>query len=336
MDAAYAAHVEQPNPSFMGFAPESQRDGIETAGDRQHDRAIPTKRPTADRFREQGAHHMSDVISTPSQREEAFWWQGGLYRMKARAANTGGSLGLVEASLYGGFGPPLHVHRREDEAFYVIEGEIRFRQGDEELVGGSGTWVWGPRDVPHTFKVESERARALILVTPGGFGGDTGCREPARKNPGEHAVARFGLGISLHTVVRAVFELQVLEVQVAGERRRDVHDSGGRTGAEDVEQLARHHVVADDVGREGELESVDAGFALRAEDAGVVDEGVQAVKAPSVLARELSDRGRAGCIYGDDHGLGCGRVGADLLGGLLAPLGIAAGQDHLRAARCEL
>jgi hypothetical protein len=84
------------------------------------------------------------------------------------------------------------------------------------------------------------------------------------------------------------------------------------------------------------FESADAGFALRAQDAGVVDEGVQAVKAPSVLARELSDRGRAGCIDGDDHGLGCGRVGADLLGGLLAPLGIAAGQDHLRAARCEL
>jgi quercetin dioxygenase-like cupin family protein len=112
---------------------------------------------------------MSEVIVTPSQREDAFWWQGGLYRMKARAADTGGSLGLVEASLYGGFGPPLHVHRREDEAFYVIEGEIRFRQGDEELLCGSGKWVWGPRDVPHTFKVESERARVLILVTPGGF-----------------------------------------------------------------------------------------------------------------------------------------------------------------------
>ena len=65
---------------------------------------------------------MSEVISSPIQRQDAFWWQGGLYRMKARAADTGGSLGLVEASLYGGFGPPLHVHHREDEAFYVIEG----------------------------------------------------------------------------------------------------------------------------------------------------------------------------------------------------------------------
>jgi len=112
---------------------------------------------------------MSQGTSVSSRQEDAFWWQGGLYRMKARAADTGGALGLVETELYRGFGPPLHVHRREDEAFYVIEGEVRFRLAEEEFVGGPGTWVWGPRGVPHTFKVESEAARALILVTPGGF-----------------------------------------------------------------------------------------------------------------------------------------------------------------------
>jgi mannose-6-phosphate isomerase-like protein (cupin superfamily) len=103
---------------------------------------------------------MSNVASTLDPQEDAFWWQGSLYRIKARAATTGGALGLIEASFYRGFGPPLHVHRREDEAFYVLEGEIRFRQGEEEFVGGPGTWVWGPRGVPHTFRVESERAGA--------------------------------------------------------------------------------------------------------------------------------------------------------------------------------
>ncbi len=68
-----------------------------------------------------------------------------------------------------GFGPPLHIHSREDEAFYVLEGRIRFRQGDDEFVAGPGTWVWGPRGVPHAFKVESESARALVIVTPAGF-----------------------------------------------------------------------------------------------------------------------------------------------------------------------
>jgi quercetin dioxygenase-like cupin family protein len=101
--------------------------------------------------------------------QDAFWWQGSLMTIKARAEDTGGALGLVEGSFYQGFGPPLHVHTREDEAFYVLEGNIRIRQGQDEFVAGPGAWVWGPRGVPHTFKVESESARALVIVTPGGF-----------------------------------------------------------------------------------------------------------------------------------------------------------------------
>ncbi|MEA2418120.1 MAG: hypothetical protein QOE60_326 [Thermoleophilaceae bacterium] len=91
-------------------------------------------------------------------------------QIKARAEDTGGEYGVPEAPFHHqGFGPPLHVHSREDEAFYVLEGQIRFRQGDDELVGGPGAWVWGPRGVPHAFKVESKGARALVMVTPGGF-----------------------------------------------------------------------------------------------------------------------------------------------------------------------
>jgi quercetin dioxygenase-like cupin family protein len=112
---------------------------------------------------------MSSAASDVSPRQDAFWWQGSLMTVKARAEDTGGALGLVEASFYRGFGPPLHVHSREDEALYVLEGRIRFRQGDDEFIAGPGTWVWGPRGVPHAFKVESESARALVIVTPGGF-----------------------------------------------------------------------------------------------------------------------------------------------------------------------
>jgi quercetin dioxygenase-like cupin family protein len=98
------------------------------------------------------------------------WWQGGLMELKARAEATGGALGVVEGSFFDrGYGPPLHVHSREDEAAYVLEGQIRFRLGDDELVAGPGTWVWQPRGVPHTFSVESETARALFVFTPGGL-----------------------------------------------------------------------------------------------------------------------------------------------------------------------
>lgn len=112
---------------------------------------------------------MITAASNIRTQQDTFWWQGSLMTIKARAEDTGGALGLVEANFYRGFGPPLHVHTREDEAFYVLEGNIRIRQGEEEFVAGPGAWVWGRRGVPHTFKVESESARALVIVTPGGF-----------------------------------------------------------------------------------------------------------------------------------------------------------------------
>jgi quercetin dioxygenase-like cupin family protein len=107
----------------------------------------------------------SDAASHP----DAIWWQGSLMRIQGRAENTGRALGLVDAIFYEGFGPPLHVHQREDEGFYVLEGEIRFRKGDDEFIAGPGTLVWLPRGVAHAFKVQPGGARALLLLTPGGF-----------------------------------------------------------------------------------------------------------------------------------------------------------------------
>jgi mannose-6-phosphate isomerase-like protein (cupin superfamily) len=112
---------------------------------------------------------MSSITSNPDTTTDAFWWQGSLMRIKARAAETGGAIGLVEGNFYEGFGPPLHVHHREDEGMLVLEGDIRFRQGEEEFIAGPGTLVWGPREVPHAFKVQSTSARALVIATPGGF-----------------------------------------------------------------------------------------------------------------------------------------------------------------------
>lgn len=102
-------------------------------------------------------------------RPDTFWWQGATVTIVARSTDTGGAMGVADGIFPAGFGPPLHVHHREDEALLVIEGELRVRQGDRDLTAGPGTWVWGPRGVPHAFRVESERARVLVVVTPGGF-----------------------------------------------------------------------------------------------------------------------------------------------------------------------
>ena len=90
---------------------------------------------------------------------DAYWWQDSLMTIKARAADTGGALGLVEGYFYEGFGPRLHVHHDEDEGMLVLEGEIRFRQGTEEFVAGPGTLVGVPR--------ECTRVRGAVPQRPG-------------------------------------------------------------------------------------------------------------------------------------------------------------------------
>jgi mannose-6-phosphate isomerase-like protein (cupin superfamily) len=89
--------------------------------------------------------------------------------IKATADSTGGAYGLVESLVAPGFSPPLHVHHKEDEAFWVLEGELSMRCGDRTFRARPGSFVFLPRDVPHTFVVEGHTpARMLTLLTPGG------------------------------------------------------------------------------------------------------------------------------------------------------------------------
>lgn len=97
---------------------------------------------------------------------------GSLTWMKAIGEQTGGVLALIEHVVPPGAGSPWHVHHNEDESFYVIEGEILFIVGDEQqrLTAGPGTYVFGPRDIPHGFlNGSSAPVRMLLEVTPSGF-----------------------------------------------------------------------------------------------------------------------------------------------------------------------
>jgi mannose-6-phosphate isomerase-like protein (cupin superfamily) len=100
---------------------------------------------------------------------DAIWFLANRMTVKATAETTGGAYGLVESLIVPGFSPPLHVHHREDEAFYVLEGELTMRCGDRTFRAGAGAFVFLPRDVPHTFVVEGDKpARMLTLLSPGG------------------------------------------------------------------------------------------------------------------------------------------------------------------------
>ena len=102
---------------------------------------------------------------------DARWFLGFLITIKSAAETTNGHVAVVEHLGTRGLGSPLHVHRNEDEWFYVTEGELTFWVGGETINAPAGSFVYGPRDVPHTFSVTSDRARFLLVTEPAGFEG---------------------------------------------------------------------------------------------------------------------------------------------------------------------
>lgn len=95
---------------------------------------------------------------------------GDVYRFLATGDDTGGAYAIWEAVVPPCGGPPPHVHSREDEGFYVLEGEVTFTVNGRRVVATAGTCAHMPPGVPHYFRNESDRpARMLILVAPAGF-----------------------------------------------------------------------------------------------------------------------------------------------------------------------
>jgi quercetin dioxygenase-like cupin family protein len=98
----------------------------------------------------------------------AYWSLGELLTLVATAEQTGGAFSLMHERLPRGAEPPPHVHRREDEAFFLLEGDLTVRVGDRVFPASAGSFVFCPRDVPHLLTVQSAEVRMLTLCTPGG------------------------------------------------------------------------------------------------------------------------------------------------------------------------
>src|SRR5581483_12477638 len=81
---------------------------------------------------------------------------GDVYRFLATGEDTNGKYALGEAIVPPGGGPPPHVHSREEEGFYVLEGEITFQIGDRRLVATAGMFANMPVGTPHSFRTESD------------------------------------------------------------------------------------------------------------------------------------------------------------------------------------
>lgn len=100
---------------------------------------------------------------------EARWWFDALAVIKATAADTGGLMSIVEVTEPPGAEAPLHVHHREDEAFWILEGDVTLYVGDEAIEARAGDYAWGPRGIPHRYTVGAAGCRMLFICVPGGF-----------------------------------------------------------------------------------------------------------------------------------------------------------------------
>src|SRR4051794_6300922 len=89
---------------------------------------------------------------------EALWFNGGLGLLKATTELTDGRFALMELWAPKGFASPLHIHHSEDELFVVISGEVRVQHGEAVNEAVAGSVVYGPRDLPHGFRVDSPEA----------------------------------------------------------------------------------------------------------------------------------------------------------------------------------
>lgn len=110
-----------------------------------------------------------DPVAVSRDGGEARWWFGSLAVTKLTAAQTDGLMSIVEVTEPPGAEAPLHVHHREDETFWVLEGDVTFEVGGTTFAASPGDVAFGPRDVPHRYMVGEAGCRMLFILTPGGF-----------------------------------------------------------------------------------------------------------------------------------------------------------------------
>jgi quercetin dioxygenase-like cupin family protein len=130
------------------------------------------------------------AVSRHANETPARWFLNGLMTTLATKDETNGAYCVMEQVITAASNPPVHLHTVEDEAFYVLEGEIEFVVGGESIVGRPGSYAFVPRGVDHSFLVRSAEARVLVVTSgdapEGGahaFFEAAGSPAPARRLP---------------------------------------------------------------------------------------------------------------------------------------------------------
>lgn len=113
---------------------------------------------------ERCTHHV------PAGAGDQLWVVGDTYTFKATSADTDGRLAFFEASVPPGAGPPPHIHRAEDEFYYMLDGELEFLDTDRHFAASAGGFVFVSRGTLHCFRNRTgQTARMVVGVTPAGL-----------------------------------------------------------------------------------------------------------------------------------------------------------------------
>ncbi len=109
-------------------------------------------------------------LHTASGSGKALWGPGDLYTYLVTGAQSGGAVFAMEADVPHGAGPPPHVHSREDETLYILDGELEVQLDNEVQTVSKGDFVWLPKGVPHRFtNLSGKPARMILSFQPAGI-----------------------------------------------------------------------------------------------------------------------------------------------------------------------
>ena len=101
--------------------------------------------------------------------KNSYWYIGHLMSILISSKDTNGAYSLIHGYEIKGLEPPPHVHTKEDESFYILDGEINYTVDEEVFNARRGDWIFLPRNVQHSFQVQSDQAEVIIQLSPGGF-----------------------------------------------------------------------------------------------------------------------------------------------------------------------
>ena len=129
------------------------------------------------------------VMREPGGSAHDTWAMGSLFEHLVGAAETEGRLGVSLVTQPPGVATPLHRHTHEAEAFFILEGNVSYRAGEETFELDDGCFIYLPRAVPHAFRIRGNApTRFVALTAPGGLMGlydEVGIPAQERRLPGE-------------------------------------------------------------------------------------------------------------------------------------------------------